>query len=47
MGKSQIQNREVNNVENVIIIQKAIAKSSLVQHGPPKNAKVGSGAVEE
>jgi hypothetical protein len=39
-----IQNSEVNNVQNVTIVQKAITKSSVGQHGPPTNAKVGSGA---
>jgi hypothetical protein len=38
-----IQNREVNNM----LIQRANAKSSVRQHGPPTNAKVGSGAMEE
>jgi hypothetical protein len=41
-----IQNSEVNE-ENVIIIQKAITKSSVGQYGPETNAKVGSGAAEE
>jgi hypothetical protein len=39
-----IQNSEVNNVQNVTTVQKAITKSSVRQHGPPTNAKVGSGA---
>jgi hypothetical protein len=39
-------NSEVNNVSNVIIIQRANTKS-VRQHGPPINAKVGSGAMEE
>jgi hypothetical protein len=30
-----------------LIIQKANTKSSVGQHGPPTNAKVGSGAAEE
>ena len=34
-----IQNSEVNKVWNVNIIQKTITKSSVGQHGPPKNAK--------
>jgi hypothetical protein len=38
---------EINNVSNVIIIQKANTKSSVGQHGPPTNAKVGSGVMEE
>jgi hypothetical protein len=42
-----IQNSKVNNVENAIIIQKAITKSSVGQHGPPTNAKVGSGVAVE
>jgi hypothetical protein len=42
-----IQNSKVNNVQNVIIIQKAITKSSVGQHGPPINAKVGSDAAKE
>jgi hypothetical protein len=42
-----IQNSEVNNVSNAIIIQKAITKSSVEQHAPLTNAKVGSGAAEE
>jgi hypothetical protein len=41
-----IQNSEVNDVSNVIIIQNANTKSSVGQHGPPKNAKVGSGIAE-
>jgi hypothetical protein len=41
------QNSEVNNVSNVIIIQRANTKSSVGQQGPPTNAKVGSGAIEE
>jgi hypothetical protein len=32
---------------SVIIIQKANTKSSVGQHGPPTNTKVGSGAAEE
>jgi hypothetical protein len=44
---SWIQNREVNNVSNIIIIEKANAKSSVGQHWPPTNANVGSGAMEE
>jgi hypothetical protein len=40
----EIQNSEVNNAWNEIIVQKAITKSSVGQHGPPTNAKVGSGA---
>jgi hypothetical protein len=43
----QIQNSEVNIVWNVIIIQRANTKSSVRQHGPPTNAKVASGAMEE
>jgi hypothetical protein len=42
-----IQNSKVNNVLNIIIILKAITKSSAGQHGPPENAKVGSGDAEE
>jgi hypothetical protein len=42
-----VQNTEVNNVPNVIIIQKANTKSSVEQHGSPTNAKVGPGAMEE
>jgi hypothetical protein len=44
-----IQNSEVNNVQNKIIIQRTITKSSVGQHGPPTNAKVhvGTGAIEE
>jgi hypothetical protein len=42
-----IQNSEVNIVKNVIIIQKANTKSSVGQHGPPTNAKVGAYAAEE
>jgi hypothetical protein len=30
---------DINNVLNVIIIQKANTKSSVGQHGPPTNAK--------
>jgi hypothetical protein len=44
--KLQIQNSEVNDVYNAIVIQKAITKSSLGQHGPPTNAKVGSGVAK-
>jgi hypothetical protein len=40
-----IQNSEIHNVSNAIIIQKANRKSSVAQHGPPTNAKLGSGAV--
>jgi hypothetical protein len=40
-------NSEVNNVSNVIIIQKANTKSSVGQHSPSTNAKVGSGDAEE
>jgi hypothetical protein len=43
----EIQNGEVNNVQNVIVIQKAITKLSVGQHGRPTNANVGSGAAEE
>jgi hypothetical protein len=39
-----VQNSEVNNVYNVTTVQKAITKSSVGQHGPPADAKVGSGA---
>jgi hypothetical protein len=46
-AKAKVQNSEVNNVQNVITIQKAITNSSVGQHGPPTNAKVGQGAVEE
>ena len=42
-----IQNSAVNNVSNVIIIQKANTKSNLGQHRPPINAKVGSSAKKE
>jgi hypothetical protein len=42
-----ISNGEVNNAPNVTIIQRANTKSSVGQHGPLKNAKVGSGAMEE
>jgi hypothetical protein len=42
-----IQNSEVNNVQNAIAIQKAATESSAGQHGPPTNAKAGSGAAEE
>jgi hypothetical protein len=41
------KNIKVNNVLNVIIIQRANTKSCVGQHGPPTNAKVGSGAAEE
>jgi hypothetical protein len=41
---TRIQNSEVNNVYNETIVQKAITKSSVGQHRPPTNAKVGSGA---
>jgi hypothetical protein len=34
---------EVKNVQNVIIIQNGITKSSVGRHGPPTNAKVESG----
>jgi hypothetical protein len=47
-NKTELLDRsEVSNVSNVIIIQKANTKSSEGQHGPPTNAKVGSGAAEE
>jgi hypothetical protein len=39
----EIQNSEVNNVINITIIQKAITKSSVRQHGSPTNVKIGSG----
>jgi hypothetical protein len=42
----KVQNSEIN-VWKVIIIEKAITKSSVGQHGPSTNAKVGSGAAEE
>jgi hypothetical protein len=44
MYAHEVQNSEVNNVQNVTIIQKEITKSNVGQHGPPTNAKVGSGA---
>jgi hypothetical protein len=47
MKRDQIQNREVNNLSSVIIIQKAKIKSSVGQHIPPTNAKTGSGAIQE
>jgi hypothetical protein len=34
-------------MSNIITIQKANVKSSVRQHGPSANAKVGSGAAEE
>jgi hypothetical protein len=34
-------------MENAITIKKASTKSSVGQHGPPTNTKVGSGAAEE
>jgi hypothetical protein len=43
----EIQNGEVQNVSNIIIIQMANIKSSVGQQGPPTNARVGSGAMEE
>jgi hypothetical protein len=42
-----MQNSEVNNVQNTTTILKVITKSSVGQHRPPTNAKVGSGAAEE
>jgi hypothetical protein len=39
-----LENSEVKNVYNITVVQKAITKSSVRQHGPPTNAKVGSGA---
>jgi hypothetical protein len=41
-----VQNSEVQNVWNVIIIQEANRKLSVGQHGPPTNAKTGSGAMD-
>jgi hypothetical protein len=38
---------EFKNVSNVIIIQKVNIKSSVGEHVPPTNEKVGSGAMEE
>jgi hypothetical protein len=46
-AKCETQNSEVNIVQNVIIIQRANTKSSAGQHGPPRNAKVGSGVMKE
>jgi hypothetical protein len=43
----KVQNSAVNNMSNATTIQKANTKSSVGQHGPPTNAKVGSGAMEE
>jgi hypothetical protein len=40
-------NSEVENVSNVIIIQKANTKSTEGQQWPPTNVKVGSGAMDE
>jgi hypothetical protein len=40
------QNSEVNNVSKVIITQNANANSSVGQHGPSTNAKVGSRVME-
>jgi hypothetical protein len=40
----EIQNREVNNVQNITIVKNAITKSGVWQRGPPTNAKVGIGA---
>jgi hypothetical protein len=45
--KYSIPNSEVNNVENVIIIQKTNTKSSAGQHGSSTDGKVGSDAMEE
>jgi hypothetical protein len=42
-----IQNREVNIVENIILIQKVNTKWSVRQHGSSTNTKVGAGAAEE
>ena len=36
-----------NKILNVIIVQKTHTKSSVGQHGPSTEAKVGSGAMEE
>jgi hypothetical protein len=35
----EIQNSEVNNVYNVIKVQKANTKSSAGQHGPPRQIR--------
>jgi hypothetical protein len=43
----EIQKSEVNNVSNIIIIQKANKASSVGQHRTPRNAKLGSGVAEE
>jgi hypothetical protein len=40
-----IQNSAVNNVQNIITLQKVITNSSVGQHRPPTNAKAGSGAM--
>jgi hypothetical protein len=42
-----VKNSIVNNMSNIIIIQKANIKSSVGQHELPTNAKVESGAVKE
>jgi hypothetical protein len=42
-----IQNSEVNDVQNVVIIQRANTKWSVRQHGTLTDAKVGSGAMEK
>ena len=44
---TKIENSKVNNVQNIIIIQKAIKNTNVGQHRPPTNAKAGSGATEE
>jgi hypothetical protein len=38
---------EDNKVWNVSIIQRAITKPSVGQHGPPTNAEAGSGAMDK
>jgi hypothetical protein len=47
MTKMKYKIAKLTMCETQITIQKAITKSSEEHHGPPTNAKVGSGAIEE
>jgi hypothetical protein len=44
---SGTKNNNIQLISIRLIIQKAITKSSVGHHGPPTNAKVGSGVMEE
>jgi hypothetical protein len=44
--KGEYTKREVHNVSNAVIIEMENTKSSVRHHGPPINAKIGSGVME-